>query len=129
LVKTPVRGRSTAGWIILGIVCTACVACVGITIGDVGRLRIDMTAQESQAELGRPPEHVFYVEVSGTAKRFEVHTYVLSSGSYDSDYLLAFEDNRLLYWGYPHEFARSADPILNEIGQKAVAALRESTSY
>lgn len=54
-----------------------------------------------------------------TAKML-IHVYILSVGDYKSDYFLAFRNDRLVYWGYPHEFARSSDPYLNEIGKVAV---------
>ncbi len=44
------------------------------------------------------------------------------TGRFFGDYFLAFKDNQLLFWGFPHEFARSSDTYINELGK---AALKE----
>lgn len=51
---------------------------------------------------------------------YAIHVYVLSMGDYKSSYFLAFRNDKLVYWGYPHEFARSSDHYINEIGKIAV---------
>lgn len=95
-------------------------ACARLTIGDVGHLRQGMTMAESRQVTGMAPTKTAVLD---SAKGIEVHSYIISSGDYHSTYFLAFEKNSLLYWGYPHEFARSTDPHLNEIGRRAVRKL------
>jgi hypothetical protein len=80
-----------------------------------------MTTTEANAALPLPPRSTFAVEMNDSSIKVQVCTYRLSSGDYSSDYFLAFRDEKLVYWGYPHEFARSTDPTINEIGEKAVA--------
>ena len=36
-----------------------------------------------------------------------------------SQVYVAFVDNRLYYWGYPYEFNRHSDPLINKIGHLA----------
>jgi hypothetical protein len=96
------------------------VSCVTVTLTDVGSLRKGMTMEEAKASLPLPPKNEFPVETGDTIQT-QICTYVISSGNYSSNYFLAFRDNKLFFWGYPHEFARSADPLINEIGEKAAA--------
>lgn len=43
-------------------------------------------------------------------------------------YLLLFEDDRLLYWGYPYEFTFSENRLYQQVGEEAVDIIRESYS-
>ena len=92
-------------------------------LSDVGKLRKGMTIIESQRLTKISPKFTFAFDTIEGA--IEVHSYILSSGDYGSNYFLAYKNNRLIYWGYPHEFARSKDPLLNEIGEKAVGKLEQ----
>lgn len=96
-------------------------ACARLTIGDVGHLRQGMTMAESRQVTGMAPTKTVMLD---PAKGIEVHSYMISSGDYHSTYFLAFQQDRLLYWGYPHEFARSKDPRLNAIGREALSKLQ-----
>ena len=99
------------------------VSCARMTLSHVGRLRKGMSIQESQQITNISPKHIFLLDLSEGDEVAEVHSYILSSGDYHSKYFLAYQNNLLIYWGYPHEFARSKDPLLNEIGRKAVSRL------
>jgi hypothetical protein len=107
------------------LIILACVlpilSCITVTLTDVGNLRKGMTMEEAKTTLPLPPKNEFSVETSNSSIQMQVCTYILSSGNYSSNYFLAFQDNKLLFWGYPHEFARSTDSLINEIGEKAVA--------
>ena len=72
--------------------------------------------------------YVFFLDLSEGDEIAEVHSYTLSTGDYTSNYFLAYQNNLLIYWGYPHEFARSKDPLLNEIGRKAARKLKNLES-
>ncbi len=101
------------------------VSCVpSIQLHDVATLRMGMGPDESVAAMGTPPRHVFEWSLPETGDPIVVQSYLLRSGGYDSTYLLAYRNESLIFWGYPHEFARSSDPILNQIGKEAV--LRQS---
>ena len=104
------------------------ISCAQITLTQVGKLRMGMTIEESQKVTTVSPKYTIplgTIEGNGT---IEVHSYILTSGNYKSNYFLAYRSARLIYWGYPHEFARSKDPLLNEIGQKAVSRLEQLKS-
>jgi|JI10StandDraft_1071094.scaffolds.fasta_scaffold306552_3 hypothetical protein len=66
------------------------------------------------------PETEFEITFSNPTVKVKVLVFELALGSYNSVYFLAFKDDKLLYWGYPHEFARVSDPFLNQIGRVAV---------
>jgi len=51
--------------------------------------------------------------------KLDVFAYDRSDG-FLGIYFLAFRDGKLVFWGYPHEFARSTDPYINEIGKSAL---------
>ena len=118
-----------ARWTLL-ILVSICffVSCAQMTLGHVGKLRQGMTVEESQKVANISPKYIFYlgtIEGDGT---IEVHSYILTSGNYKSNYFLAYRNGQLIYWGYPHEFARSKNPLLNEIGRKAVNRLEQLKS-
>ena len=104
------------------------VSCARMTLSHVGRLRKGMTVQESQQVTNISPKYIFSLDLSDGDEITEVHSYILSSGDYTSNYFLAYQNNLLIYWGYPHEFARSKDPLLNEIGRKAARKLENLES-
>jgi len=54
-----------------------------------------------------------------------VHVYELTSGTYDSNYFYMFINNELHFWGYPHEFARSNNTLINDIGKITVQKIEE----
>ena len=99
------------------------VSCNRITLSQVGRLSKGMTVVDAQQVTTTSPKYIFVLDFSEDDEIIEVHSYILNTGNYTSDYFLAYRNNRLIYWGYPHEFARSKDPLLNKIGQKAVSRL------
>jgi hypothetical protein len=98
----------------------ALTSCATVTLTDVGNLRIGMTVEEVKSTLPIPPKYDFPVEMADKTMQIQVLVYLLHSGDYASNYLLAFKNDQLFYWGYPHEFARSKESLINEIGEKAV---------
>lgn len=104
------------------------ISCAQITLRQVGKLRKGMTVEESQKVTTVPPKYTFPLGMIKGEGAIEVHSYILTSGNYRTNYFLAYRNGRLIYWGYPHEFARSKDPLLNEIGRKAVSRLEQLES-
>jgi len=104
------------------------VSCAQMTLREVGRLRQGMTVEESQKVTNISPKYTFFLDTIEADGTIEVHSYILTSGGYKSNYFLAYRNGQLIYWGYPHEFARSKDPLLNEIGRKGVKRLEQLKS-
>jgi hypothetical protein len=40
-------------------------------------------------------------------------------------YMFAFQDNKLIYWGYPTEFTKSENDLLFKIGKMSVEIIKE----
>ena len=46
-------------------------------------------------------------------RTFDLHQYLMNSGVQTSPYLVAFEHDKLIYWGYMDEFRRQPDAALS----------------
>lgn len=46
-------------------------------------------------------------------RQFELYQYLMNSGVQTSPYLVAFENGKLIYWGYLDEFRRQPDAALS----------------
>jgi hypothetical protein len=104
------------------------ISCAQMTLKQVEKLRIGMTVEESRMVTTVPPIHSFLLDTIQAESTLKVDSYVLKSGQYESNYFLAYRNRELIFWGYPHEFARSKDPLLNEIGREAVSRLEQLES-
>jgi len=92
-----------------------------IHMRDLAGLRMGMAPDEPPRVMGTPPKQVFQWPISTTGDSIVVQSYVLATGHYWSTYFLAYRNDALIFWGYPQEFARSSDPLLREIGKKAMS--------
>ncbi len=103
------------------LVCLILGACVHFTPETLDRFQKGMPLATTLDIAPISPRSEMTITVSSDAKSvYTIHVYVLSMGDYKSNYFLAFRNDKLVYWGYPHEFARSSDPYINEIGKAAV---------
>jgi len=59
---------------------------------------------------------------SASSAKIEILVYYIRYGEHTSTYFAAFSDEKLIFWGYPNEFARSYDPYINQVGKAAIAA-------
>lgn len=100
-------------------------SCVQLTLTKIAQLKKGFSIEESYEITGIQPKYTFLIDDLGILEKIEVHVYNLSSGDYSSNYLLVFKDNKLFYWGYPHEFAREKSSLLNEIGSKSVKNINQ----
>ena len=105
------------------------VSCGGVPnaayIGNLSDLEIGMKIGNAIGKFSDEPEADLKFQVPGLDGEARVITYNLISGDYVSDYFLVFLDNNLVYWGYPHEFARHDDPKINKLGWIAVEKVYE----
>ncbi|MCF7920881.1 MAG: hypothetical protein K9N06_13300 [Candidatus Cloacimonetes bacterium] len=102
------------------IILLLAAGCAQFTLSDAAYLRKGMSIEETLLITEVQPVLTFILGDVSTQDKIEVYIFRISSGDYRSNYLIAFKNDALLYWGYPHEFARSKDALLNEIGEKAV---------
>lgn len=92
-----------------------------IAVRSLSDLQLGMTRDKVLSLYGE--RSVVSLPVAVENGEATVDVYYLQNGDYRSDYFLAYEpDGTLLFWGYPHEFARSADPHINAVGATAVPA-------
>lgn len=89
-------------------------ACAGPQIyhGQLSALDKGMGAAQVAARLAQPPLSVHSAGVAG--RRFDFQRYQLNNGVHSELYLLAFEQDRLLFWGYVSEFRRQPDADLSQ---------------
>lgn len=96
-----------------------------ISLGDVATLRRGMSAMEVDVLIRKQSKEQLSFQLDSGEGAVQVDVYRMSEGaSDDSYYFIGFVNGKLVYWGYPHEFARIGDSTVNEIGKKAVDQMR-----
>lgn len=81
-----------------------------------------MSVKEVIGLVGESNLNFKLASLSKPGKKYLVHIYVILSGQVETPYICAYENEKLIYWGYPWEFNRHLDPVLNEIGAAGLAA-------
>jgi hypothetical protein len=93
-------------------------ACAGPQIfhGQLSSLDKGLSTLEVETRLTQPPMATHRVELG--ARVFEIHAYRLNNGLQIDPYYLAYERQRLVYWGYLNEFRRQPDrDLADAVGQ------------
>ena len=98
--------------------CVLLASCATLTLDKVSALRKNMTRQEARATLGIEPKAAIDLGDSVT-----VDVYDLSNGGYNAPYYVSYKEGKVLYWGYPHEYAREKDPLLNRVAKETTERL------
>ncbi|HEY1181980.1 MAG TPA: hypothetical protein VGE56_06740 [Rhodocyclaceae bacterium] len=70
-----------------------------------------MTSDQATTQLKQPPLEIHTASSGG--RNFSFYRYRLNNGVQLDTYLLAFERDRLVYWGYVTEFRRQPDVDLS----------------
>lgn len=82
-----------------------------------------MPVTEVAETVSHEPENTFEISLpSKPTVKYFVEQYIIAFGDYKSVYFVVYEGGKMLYWGYPLEFNRHPDALLNEIGRTATAA-------
>ena len=71
-----------------------------------------MSPQEITDKLKQPP--LVRIPVKVDARAFEFDRYLLNNGMGADVYYLAYEGQRLVFWGYVSEFRRHPDPVFGQ---------------
>ena len=100
-------------WLILVLITLA--SCATMNLSDAGALRKGMSQNESRAHVGKAKK-VFTVSTSVDKKEYQVELHYLKIAQESADYYLAYHEDKLVFWGYLHEFARSEKPEINDLG-------------
>ena len=98
--------------LLVGVV-AALVGCAGPQIHHAQLSALDkgMSQEAVVSRLQQPPLSVH--SGNGGGRAFEFHRFRMNNGLQTDLYLLAYEKNRLVYWGYVSEFRRLPDADLN----------------
>lgn len=102
------------------ILLTGCVSTMKFSNLDC--LRLGMSHSSASQALSTKPWKTFAMNIED--KKYTVEVYYVINGGYSAKYFLAYDaDGKLIYWGYPNEFERSQNKMLNTIGSEAVKQL------
>jgi len=113
-----------AGVVVVILLASCVIFASFISTGELAALRQGMSARDVTVALNeKEPRFSFSMSIDG--EPYRVDSYVLNVGGYRSDYFLAYESGMLIFWGYPHEFARSKNETLNQLGKEGVRELRK----
>jgi hypothetical protein len=97
------------------------VSCkMGITYSTLYPLKKGMSEWEARSTLDNTSKHIYSFELKEIEnKKVVVDVYKLMIGDYQSIYFIAYVDEKLIYWRFPHEFAKHKDILINDIGRFA----------
>ncbi len=110
---------SLVGALLLTLTLSACVS--QIMQSQLSQLDKGISSSETASRLKSTP--LASETITLDARTFVFQRYQLNNGVQSDTYLLAFEDGRLLYWGYPSEFRRLSDVTLNQALTQVLPAL------
>jgi len=104
--------------LVFPVIATSCMA---LTTFDTSDIKKGMSFPEVYTHLNVFEKRAFYVKVSSSAQHeYFVEAYRAGYHPNYYDYFVAYEDKRVLFWGHPYEFNRHENPLINEIGLKAM---------
>jgi hypothetical protein len=97
----------------------------GITSNTIMKLQKGMTPDTIQTFLidDLVVKEILMDNIKG--KQIIVDIYMKSMGEIECEYMIAFADKKLVYFGYPYEFASHTDTFINEIGKQTMIKYKE----
>ena len=101
----------------LSVVLSGCLAT--LSHYQLSHLNRGMAPADVAEKLKLPP--LITVPVRTDGRSFEMERYLLNNGMGTDVYYLAYENRRLLFWGYVSEFRRHPDPVLGRAVDAATA--------
>ncbi len=91
-------------------------SCFRVEISDLSPLYKGMDYRQVTNYLGSDYEYEWSnVDLKSDKSDYTITAYDIYTGDTQNLCIFAFRDNKLIYWGWPHEFARSKNPVYNEI--------------
>jgi hypothetical protein len=110
--------------IISGFILLSCAVPEGITPWTMSKVQKGSSIDEAFYVGFRNPIYSYeFTDIPGISKitvKVYYKAYVKKMYHYVA---LAFVEGNLLYWGYPDEFTKSEDPLINKIGDRLCTAL------
>jgi len=117
VIRTSLRTR--LGALAVALLLSAC-AVPQIYHEQLQQLDKGMDQAEVAARLRIAPNAVYHPQADG--RQFAIYRYLMNNGVQVNPYLVAFENGKLVYWGYLDEFRRQPDAALS----KAAGAVSEA---
>ena len=105
------------------LVAATLVGCASLNESDINRFIKGMSPDQVRSIATRKPYDTrTFTLPSMPGDRFTVMFFTFEPIEDDGylDYHVAFRNDKLFYWGYPYEFNRSPDTLLNAIGAAVV---------
>ncbi len=93
-----------------------------VTQSYLGDLELGLSSSDVIEKMDTPIKEVDF-NPPGIEGKGRAFSYRFVQGDQLVNYMLVFLDDKLVYWGYPHEFARHPDPKINKLGEIAVIEL------
>lgn len=112
--------RTLIASLLVGALLCACAA-PQIHRAQLGALDKGMSPAEVVTRLKLEPVTVHRASADG--RNFAFYQYRINNGVQVDHYLIAFEDGKLLYWGYLDELRKHPDPALVAATGKIAAAV------
>ena len=114
--------------IILALLLCFTIACAGpqIYYGQLSKLAPGMN-QQAVTELLRLPAFSTHDTVVDD-KQYRFLRYKMNNGVSSSLYLIAFKEEKLMYWGYVDEFRKHPDPALGKALDNVINAILSDRS-
>ncbi len=96
-------------------------SCSSFELSDANKLQKGMTSAQVLNTVSKGPDKTFDIRIpSRPNMQYTIYQFTLKLGGITADYVAAFSDDKLLYWGHPYEFNRYPDPVINEIGREVL---------
>lgn len=119
MISSPQR---LLGWLLFVLLLSACAG-PQIFHPQLSTLDKGLTKTQAVSRLGLPPLSTH--AASSGRRTFEFDRYRMNNGINSDLYLLAYERERLVYWGYVYEFRRQPDA---DLGLALNIVLRDLTT-
>ena len=119
------------------------VGCAGpITMNKIQHIEQDMTSDSLSSMVERKPTRVFTVvdpenDLEYQVQIFPMQTGITTTTTYGKymtytqtypvtrNYAFLFHEDSLLFWGFPHEYARSGEPFIRRFAPLIMEALEK----
>ncbi|MDA3813040.1 MAG: hypothetical protein PF570_02180 [Candidatus Cloacimonetes bacterium] len=91
-----------------------------IKLSKITQFRKEMKLREVEYILKNDPEFIIDSDSLTIKNNLEMRIYKVSPELYHTRYFILFNNEKLEFWGYPHEYARHKNKLYNEFIQIAI---------
>jgi hypothetical protein len=107
--------------LVLSFIINSCAAPTGMSVKTLLKMQRGMPENAYNSILENEKMKAEFTLDDIIGKQVKIKVFTKSESEIGSTFFVAFIDGMLYYWGYPYEFARHSEQIINEIGRKALA--------